>query len=131
VVTELQRGIEVLVVINFAVIGVSHVVAARAWGEFFQWLQGKGEAGVFCVAFLSLSFGSMIAAFHPVWSGVPMIVTLLGWAQVVKGALYFTFPRLGLRMLAQVSPEKSWKFRPAGFVALLLTVLLGWHLWHG
>jgi hypothetical protein len=30
--------------------------------------------------FLALWFGTIIVAFHNVWSGLAMVVTLLGWA---------------------------------------------------
>jgi len=63
------------------VIGLSHVAQPRAWVEFFVWLRGKGHAGVFVNGFLSLGFGSFIVAFHNVWNGLPVILTLLGWGK--------------------------------------------------
>ena len=124
----MERGLEIFVLIQGAVIGLSHVVAPRAWGEFFGWLRSKGEAGVFAIAFLTLWFGSIIVAFHPVWSGLPMIITLLGWAQVIKGAIYFIFPKVGLKMLGRVQGDTTHLFRWPGFALLALTALLAWHL---
>jgi hypothetical protein len=83
---------------------------------------------VLFVAFISLGFGSVVAAFHPVWSGVPLVLTLLGWAQVVKALIYFVFPRFGLRRLELISPERAWIFVYPGVVLLALAGLLTWHL---
>ena len=127
----MEKSIELFVLINLAVFGLSHLFAPRAWVEYFQWLHGKGHAGVFAFAFIPLTFGSIIAAFHPVWHGVPLIVTLLGWAQVCKGALYFTFPAFGLKQLGRVPLERAHLFRWAGGALLILTGLVGWSLLRG
>ena len=83
---------------------------------------------MFVVAFMSLGFGSIVAAFHPVWSGIPLVLTLLGWAQVLKALIYFSFPQFGLRKLQLVSLERAWMFIVAGVVLLGLAGLFAYHL---
>lgn len=124
----MERAIQIYAVINFAVIGLSHALQPRAWVTFFTVLRERGEAGVFAVAFLSLSFGSLVVAFHNVWSGIPVVLTLLGWAQVVKGLLYFTFPSFALKKLHIPSQERSHLFIPPGILFLVLAGLLAYHL---
>lgn len=104
--------------------GVSHITAHRAWAEFFIGLRERGHAGVIVVGFISLGFGSMIAAFHPVWTGVPLVLTLLGWAQVLKGFLYLSVPSFGLKKLEMVTLERSWIFAVPGVAFLVLAALL-------
>jgi len=106
--------------------GLSHVVAHRGWAEFFILLREKGTAGVFVVGFLSLGFGSVVAAFHPMWSGPAIVLTLLGWGQVLKGLIYFSFPAYGHRKLEMVSTERSRLFMIPGFGLLLIAGLLLW-----
>jgi len=67
-------------------------------------------------------------AFHEVWSGVPLVLTLTGWGLVVKGLLYLAYPKRGVRMLSRVSLERAWEFRVAGVFSLALSVLLAWPL---
>ncbi len=38
--------------------------------------------------------GTLIVAFHNVWSGFPMAVTLLGWSMVLKATVTFVSPDL-------------------------------------
>lgn len=64
-----ERSLEVYAVIHLTVMGLSRTIHHRAWAEFFILLRGAGRPGVFAHGFLSLAFGSMILAFHPVWSG--------------------------------------------------------------
>lgn len=125
----MERAIEIYAILNFFVIGVSHVVCHRAWAAFFIDLRGRGETGVFATAFLSLAFGSLVVAFHNVWSGIPMLLTIIGWAQVVKALIYFIFPAYGLRKMEIVSAERSSMFIWPGLAFILLAGLLGYHLW--
>ncbi len=126
---HIKRAIQVYALVNFAIIGVSHAVQPRAWAEFFVALRERKEVGVFATAFLSLAFGSLIVAFHNVWSGIPLIVTLLGWGQVLKELIYFAFPAFGLRQLARVSPERAHLFIAPGVLFIGLAGLLAYHLW--
>ena len=123
------RAVQVFAVIHLGIIGLSHVMAPRAWAEFFAWLRARGEAGVFVVAFMSLGFGSIVAAFHPVWTGIPLALTLLGWAQVLKALIYFLFPAYGLRRLAMATVERAYLFRIGGVPLLVLAGLFAYQLW--
>jgi hypothetical protein len=125
----MERAVHVFVLVNLLVIGLSHVLAPVAWARFFGWLRGKGEAGVFIVAGMSLSFGSIIVAFHNVWHGLPLVVTLLGWAQVLKGAIYYCFPAFGLKQLARVREDNARILVAPGAVFFGLALLLAWGLW--
>ncbi len=126
--TDLLTAVQVFAVIHLAVIGLSHVAAPRAWVRYFLWLRERGEAGVFVVGMMSLGFGSIPAAFHPVWTGLPLVLTLLGWAQVTKGLVYLTAPGFGLRRLERVSPERAHDFVFAGIALLVLAGVLLFHL---
>jgi hypothetical protein len=119
----MQTAVELFAVINFLVIGLSHIFAPRAWADYFDRLRQWGEPGVFAVAFLSLSFGSIIAAFHNVWSGIPAVLTFMGWAQVLKALIYFVFPSFGLRRLATVPREKARLFAYGGVFLVALAGL--------
>ncbi len=124
----MERAVEVFAVVQFVIVGLSHIAQPRTWAHFFIHLRGQGQVGVFVVAFLSLWFGSMIVAFHNVWSGIPVVLTVLGWAQVLKALTYFAFPGFGLRRLGFVSEERAWAFPVAGVFLLALGALLAYDL---
>ena len=122
----IERATEVFAVVNLAVIGVSHIAQPKVWVEFFTFLRERGHAGVFFNGMLSLAFGSILAAFHNVWTGLPMIVTLLGWAQVLKGLLSLVAPSVGLKKMMRVSMDRAWEFQAAGVVLVALAALIAW-----
>lgn len=116
----MERSVEILAAVHCAVIGLSHLLQPRAWVEFFVRLRGWGRAGVFCNGFLSLGIGSVIVAFHNVWTGPAAVLTAFGWAQVAKAMVSFVAPQIGLRSLKRVSPDRAWTFVAAGGVLLAL-----------
>jgi hypothetical protein len=60
----IERATEVFAVVNLAVIGLSHIAQPKGWVEFFIFLRERGHAGVFFNGMLSLTFGSILVAFH-------------------------------------------------------------------
>ena len=123
----MEKAIEMFAAVNFTVTGLSHVLQPRAWVEFFVWLRSKGHAGAFVNGLLSLGFGSIVVAFHNVWSGLPMVLTIVGWAHVAKALLIFVAPELGMRSLERVAPECRHELVAAGAVLLGLSALM-WYL---
>ena len=127
----METAVQIFFVIHMATVGISHVLRPRVWVDLFERLRDWGEPGVFVVGFLSLMFGSIIVAFHNVWQGIPLLVTTLGWAQVLKGAIYFAFPSVGLKGLAKVRPERSGAYAVAGLLLLVAAGAVVYHLLAG
>jgi hypothetical protein len=128
---DLAKAVELYAVVHFAVIGLSHIVQSAAWVRFFEHLCSIGTAGAFANAFMSLFFGSIIVAFHNVWEGGAIVLTLLGWAQILKGTVYFLAPEIGLASMRRVAPDRAWQFQIGGAVFLLLAGWLVFRLSYG
>ena len=124
----LDRAAEIFAVVNFVVIGLSHIVQPRVWVECFVALRSLGHAGVFLNGMLSLLVGSIIVALHNDWHGLPALLTFIGWAQVVKGLVSLTVPSVGMRGLLRVSMERAWEFQAGGamFLAISAVIVWGW-----
>jgi hypothetical protein len=112
----MELAIQKLAAINLLIIGLSHIFQHRAWAEFFIRWREKGEVGVFYTALLHMPIGSLIVSFHNVW----------GW--VLKGLLYFVYPKHGLRMLNRVTPERSWEFIIPGVIMVVYALALTYHI---
>ena len=122
----MERSVEMFAVVLFAVVGLSHLLQPKAWAQYFILLRGAGDAGAFVDGFIHLPLAGVIIAFHQVWSGIPVVLTLLGWAFLIKSLVRFCAPKLGLRMMARVSVERAWEFQVAGLVLVLIAGLLGY-----
>jgi hypothetical protein len=120
----MEIAVTKLAIICFFVTGVSHIVQPRVWAQFFIDMRDKGEVGSFLNALLHFPLGVVIVAFHNVWEGLPIVLTLIGWGLVLKSFIYFVFPRVGAKMLARVSMEKSSGFIVAGVFSVGISCLL-------
>ena len=127
----MERSVEVLAIILFGVVGLSHILQPKAWAELFILLRGMGEPGAFVDGLLNLPLAGVIIGFHNVWSGRPVVLTLVGWGLLIKSLLRFCLPKQGLMMMARVSMERSWEFQVAGAVLVVLTGLLGYGVYAG
>src|SRR6185295_3668502 len=114
----MEQAIQVFAAIGFLVIGLSHLGQPRSWVLFYQALAARGTPGVFLEGFLLLNFGAFIVAFHNVWHGPPLVLTLIGWAQLLKGIGRFVAPQVGLRIMQRMTPERAWHFQVGGAFAL-------------
>ena len=120
----MELAIQKLAIVSFFVIGLSHIFQPRVWAQFFIDLRSKGETGSFINAFIHLPLGALVVAFHNVWEGIPVILTLIGYAWVLKSLIYFVSPSRGLKSMSRVSLERSRGFIVAGVVMLGLGGLL-------
>jgi uncharacterized protein YjeT (DUF2065 family) len=122
----MEVGIERLAAFAFIVTGLSHIAAPRIWVRFFTNMRAWGEAGAFLNGYVHMPLGLLILSFHQVWSGPGLLVTLIGAGLTVKGLICFVWPRLALKSLAKVSEERAWQFQAAGFLSLVLGLVIGW-----
>ena len=122
----MEQAIQVFAAISFLVIGLSHLAQPKSWVAFYQALAARGAPGVFLEGFLLLTFGGIIVAFHNVWQGPALVLTLIGWSQVLKGAGRFLAPQIGLRVMQRITPERAWFFQAGGVLALMLSGFLWW-----
>ena len=127
----MERSVEVLAIVWFGVLGLSHILQPRAWAEFFILLRGKGEPGAFVDGLVNLPLAGVIIGFHNVWSGIPVVLTLVGWGLLIKSLIRFCTPKLGLRMMARVSVERAWEVQVAGAGLVALAGLLGYGIYVG
>lgn len=122
----MEQGVQVFAAVTLLVIGLSHLLRPQAWVTYFQALAAQGTSGAFVEGFLCLTFGGIIVGFHNVWHGPAVVLTLLGWAQVLKGLGRFVAPELAVRVMGRASLDRAWFFRVGGVFALLLSGFIWW-----
>jgi hypothetical protein len=111
--------------IFFALVGISMVAnnkaTAAAIGES---VQNKGIVWIW--GFLAVLIGAVIVAFNNMWTfGLPLLITVLGWLALIKGAFILIFPRAAASLYGKFN--KSGMIVFCGVVVFILgMVLLYW-----
>jgi hypothetical protein len=121
---QIEKFVQLFMAVNFVILGLSHVFQPKVWSDFFIRLHRLGRPGAFANGFLSLSAGAMIVAGHNVWTGLPTILTVMGWLYVLKSLVTFVLPEMALRSMGKVRANNSHIFILPGvaMIALGLTV---------
>jgi hypothetical protein len=127
----MESSVEIFAIILLVVIGLSHLLQPVAWVDFFIRLRELGTTGAFADGFLHLGPAGFIIAFHNVWSGIPVLLTLLGWSFLIKCLIRFCIPKLGLKMMGHVSVERAWEVQAAGAALLVLASVIGYGVYAG
>ncbi len=123
----MEEAIQIFSIIALTGVGLSHLIYPQSWVSFFLDLRARGHAGAVINGMMSLWFGGIIVAFHWVWEGIPMILTLLGVAQVIKGILNMAWPGHGVKMLNHPRVEKHIGYQIGGVVFLVLAGMLSYY----
>lgn len=122
----MEHAVQLFAAVSFLVIGLSHVFKPRAWIAYFQLLASHGTSGAFVDGFLCLNFGGIIVGFHHVWHGPAIVLTIVGWSQVLKGVVRFVAPEVSVRLFERMTAERAWQIRVGGVFALVLSGFFAW-----
>lgn len=122
----LEKGVEFFAAVHFVTIGLSHLLRPREWMKFFQDLRDRGTTGAFVNGMLSLGMGSVIVAFHNIWTWPGVVLTVIGWLYVLKSLVVFSAPAAGVRSMKRVAEDGVLRFRVAGVLMLALGAFMVW-----
>jgi hypothetical protein len=127
----MERAAEWYALLTGLIVGLSHILLPRAWAEVFAALHRLGRPGAFANGGLSLILGAAFVVAHPVWSGPAVVLTVLGWAMVLKGAICFLAPSMALRSMGKAGAGNGRGFVVGGALLLAVAGVLGYVLWVG
>jgi uncharacterized protein YjeT (DUF2065 family) len=120
----LYKQTELLAAISFFIIGVSHLLRPNAWIDFFKLLLKHGFSGAFINGFITIPLGVLIVASHNVWQGGSIIVTVIGYAYLVKSFIAFCFPAIAYKSMQRVERDNISEFRIGGVLLMILGVII-------
>lgn len=126
----METQIEIFAIAIFSIIGLSHIVQHRAWAEFISGYVEQGRPGVFKYSLMTLLTGALIVAFHNQWSGLPLVLTVIGWSMLLKSATAFLFPELALRSMATAQVDKSHLLIVPGIIFMIVAIILSYSIWN-
>jgi uncharacterized protein YjeT (DUF2065 family) len=120
----IEEKIRILCIASFIILGLSHILQPKAWISFFKLLIKQHLTGSFINGFITLPMGVIIISFHNVWTGVPVLLTVMGWAYILKATIAFCIPSLGLRSMKRVERNNLNEFRIGGIILLIIASVL-------
>jgi len=91
----------------YLILGLSILIYPKTWVKLVkQFLEDHFK--LFGVMFFSIIFGLVIINSFNVWEWSPwVIITITGWAALIKGAVYFLLPGDVYKSLARLVNKKE------------------------
>ena len=120
-VVDAPSGVEMIMLVACLLMGLSHLLQPQIWVEFFGQLRGRGSFGLVANSFINAAPAAVIVSLHQVWTGPAVMLTLYGWALLIKSGVSLLVPSVGLRSMA-LARHGDGAFRAAG-VGLLAVAL--------
>ncbi len=121
----MAHPLQAALAVGFIIVGLSHVLCGRRWQAFFEPIF-KNPGGPFYIAMYTLPVGLLIVFTHNDWSwDLGLIVTVYGWASLLKGTIYFLFPALPQRLISE-RMRSSRSITKAGGILVVLGLLLAY-----
>lgn len=120
----MEHALELMAGICFLALGISSVWRAEDWIHWAKNQQAKGRNGSLSLGMIALLFGSFILAFHPVWQGLPLVLTLLGVLAIIKGCMMLAFPGWLPGQLERLFPHLKLIIKIKGALLMLLGAAL-------
>ena len=124
----METAVERLAALVLVLTCLSHIAAPRAWRTLFDRIRANGETAGLATAAIHLPLGIIIVAFHDVWRGWPLVITLIGWALLLKGTLHLLFPAMAHRSLKLPGEgeQAERRYRLFGLLMLPFALAVGW-----
>jgi hypothetical protein len=120
----IEEKIRIVCITCFLIIGLSHILQPNAWIAFFKLLIKQNYTGAFINGLITLPIAALIISFHNIWTGIPALLTVMGWALILKATIAFCFPALSLRSMKRVERNNISEFRIGGIVFIIIALVL-------
>ncbi|MCD6034304.1 MAG: hypothetical protein K0R63_45 [Rickettsiales bacterium] len=123
-ITDTTELIEFMGGILFFLWGISFLIRAGSWTLWFKRLERDGKPSALTLGSSFVIIGGLGLALHPIWSGIPSILTTLEILAIAIGAIYLLFPEALSIMLRCISAYIESLIRAVGLALIVLSLLL-------
>jgi hypothetical protein len=118
---DISIAISQVLGIVLAVMGLSIVVDRKNVSAALERVQDRGYLWLW--GFLTLTIGAVIVVMNNMWtSGLPLLVTVLGWLTLIKGAFLVLFPGLAIALYRKFNNDSVLLW--GGIIAFVLGLIL-------
>ena len=108
--------------IVFVILGLS-MLLNKKWTAVAIEEMTQNQGIIWLAGLITLVMGVVLVTLNNVWtSGLPLIITILGWLTLIKGAFILLFPNFSITYYKKVN--KGNIFTWGGLIVLILGLIL-------
>lgn len=99
-------------------VAIAMIINVKGFQRYIRAIMND-QSQIILLGILSLVFGLIVVILHNVWTGWPIIITLLGWLAVIKGLVRLYVPDWHARILKPFTQTNYY------YIATAITLILG------
>jgi len=123
----MEQGIAFATGISVLLLSISCLIHSEAWIEWCRRYLAGGKPAAIILGAVTLGICALIVGLHWVWSGLPMLVTIVGIIGMAEATLYLLVPAALPRIWAPFLSSPKWfRLFGAGGAVLGLLILVAW-----
>ena len=124
----MEQAVQFVAGVGFLILGLSWLFRAQDWAVWFRHIQQEDRRKALSIGTAGLIVSAMIVGAHPVWTGIPLLLTLVGVAGILESTLYLMFPGALPRILSWYGPRYQGALMFFGFLMIFFgsLILYGW-----
>lgn len=114
----------------FLVLGLGVVMNQSYFRGVAREISGS-PALFFVTGMISLVIGGIIAILHPVWTGWPIVITLIAWLMILRGVMRAVLPSHAHRVVDRIAANPNVETATGLGLLALGAYLTGMGYWLG
>ncbi len=125
-----MESVEFAVGLSLLFFSISWIFRQKDWLSLIEHVESKGNRAILLVGVINTAVGSFILGFHWIWTGMSLIVSVIGIFFLLRGFLCLTCPQWVLKKIQKVMKRGKTNLRIAGLVTIIISgaILHNWWL---
>lgn len=119
----MEQAVAFIAGASYLAIGLSFILSSKDWLGFFKSIQKHGRKAGLALGLFHLAIGSFILGFHWKWSGLPLLLSILGAKALFEGYIYTIFPGVCIKLLKWYEPYFKQILLLSGFITVLISLV--------
>jgi len=127
----MEQAIQFTLGVSYLIIGLSCLVQVNDWISWMDKIQEDGRRTAVIMGSIALMLSAFIVGAHPIWSGLPLLITLIGVIGMIEGALYLLFPGSLPFLLSFFTQKNTILIRSLSIFSIVLGAVILYIWWEG
>lgn len=120
----MELSIQFMAGVSLTLLGLSYLIATKDWIMWIENLERQGRKASLTIGSINLLIGSFILAFHWVWQGWPLLVTLIGAMALLKAATYLLCPGWLPAKLSKIHKQLPGWLKTSGITLSIIGMVI-------
>lgn len=123
----MEQSIQFMTSISLIIFGLSYLTSANDWIMWIEHLERQGRRASLTLGSVNLLIGSFILAFHWIWQGWPLLVSLIGVIALVKAGTYLLCPGWLPAKLSKIHKQLPGWLKISGLILIIAGIVIGYY----